>query len=143
MDRFEWERTGVLIIDDEPMIQKLIEQVLRQLGVVNIAKALNGVEAMTHLKKKQKIPHVILCDMQMPQMNGLEFIAALRGLDDVDLNDIPIIACTTVSKQGVVKEALRLGVNGFIVKPFSLQVIEERVGTVLDTMRIGQDEPVY
>ena len=143
MDRFDWERTGVLIIDDEPVIQKLIEQVLRQLGVNQIAKALNGVEAMNLLQKKQRIPDVILCDMQMPEMNGPEFIAALRGLDDPDLNDIPIVACTTVSKQGVVKEALRLGINGFIVKPFSLDVIQDRVGTVLETARIGQNGSLY
>ena len=81
--------------------------------------------------------------MQMPEMNGLEFIATLRGLEDKDINDIPIVACTTVSKQGVVKEALRLGVNGFIVKPFSVDIIEERVGTVLDTARIGQTGSLY
>lgn len=132
MDKFDWARTKVLIVDDDPAIAQLIEAVLRQLGVRLIATADNGQDALDRLQQKVQTPNIIILDMQMPVMNGFEFITKLRALPDADINSIAILACTAIAKPEVVNEAQRLGVNGFIVKPFSAKSLSERLETVLE-----------
>ncbi|MEG3617059.1 response regulator [Magnetovibrio sp. PR-2] len=132
MDKFDWGRTKVLVVDDDPAIAQLIEIVLRQLGVRFLATSDNGQDALERLHKKVQTPNIIILDMQMPVMNGFEFIAELRKLSDPDINTIPVLACTAIAKQEVVDEALRLGVDGFIVKPFSAKSLSERLETVLE-----------
>ena len=132
MDKFDWARTKVLIVDDDPAIAHLIDIVLRQLGVKLIASADNGQDALDRLQKKVQTPNIIILDMQMPVMNGFEFIKKLRDIPDCELNSIAVLACTAIAKQEVVNEAQRLGVNGFIVKPFSAKSLSERLETVLE-----------
>ena len=135
MTKVNWNRLSVLIVDDDAPIRELLSTYLYQFGVLDVALAENGREALDRLKAAPRLPDLIVCDMQMPVMNGLEFTANLRAAEYKAVSSIPIMVCTTMSRQDVVDEALRLGVNGFIVKPIDPKSMFKRIETVLNDVQ--------
>lgn len=103
----------VLVVDDSALMRNLIGRIIEQAGHVVAARAMNGVFALTKLETLE--PDVIVLDLEMPQMNGLEFLKAKaeRGLR------MPVIILSSIAKRGaaVTMEALELGAVDFITKP--------------------------
>ncbi len=114
-----------LIIDDSSVMRKIVERSLRQAGIElsQVMEAGNGMEAL--LAIQQKRPDLILSDINMPTMNGLEFVKQLQSV--AGMKDIPVIMITTEASESHVVEALSYGARGYIRKPFTAEQVKEHV----------------
>jgi two-component system chemotaxis response regulator CheY len=119
----------VLIIDDSSVMRKIVERSLRQAGIdlTQVLEAGNGAEALSVLKENPV--DLILCDINMPIMTGLEFIKQLPGV--ANAKDVPVIMITTEGSESHVVQALSCGARGYIRKPFTPEQVREQVTPVL------------
>ncbi|MGD0515256.1 MAG: response regulator [Terriglobales bacterium] len=118
-----------LIIDDSSVMRKIVERSLRQAGIdlAPVLEAGNGAEALAVLKDNQV--DLILCDVNMPVMDGLEFIKQLPGV--ANAKDVPVVMITTEGSESHVVQALSSGARGYIRKPFTPEQVREHVVPVL------------
>lgn len=116
---------STLIVDDSSVMRKIVERALRQAGlaIANVFEASSGVEALEVLRQKQV--GLILSDINMPQMDGLEFLRQLREQNLAP--DVPVVMITTESSEEHVKEAIIAGAQGYIRKPFTAEQVKDRV----------------
>lgn len=115
----------VLIVDDSAAIRKILQRVLVQADVSlgNVYEANDGQEALEKLKTGKV--NLILSDINMPNMDGLELLGKIRGQQE--LQAVPIIMITTEGSQNKVMQALQLGANGYVRKPFTAEQIKEKL----------------
>jgi two-component system chemotaxis response regulator CheY len=118
-----------LIIDDSSVMRKIVERSLRQAGIElsKVFEAGNGAEALGVLKENQV--DLILCDINMPVMDGLEFIKQLPGV--ANAKGVPVVMITTEGSESHVVQALSCGARGYIRKPFTPEQVREQVMPVL------------
>jgi two-component system chemotaxis response regulator CheY len=118
-----------LIIDDSSVMRKIVERSLRQAGIelTQVFEAGNGAEALGVLKETQV--DLILCDINMPVMDGLEFIKQLPGV--ANAKGVPVVMITTEGSESHVVQALSCGARGYIRKPFTPEQVREQVMPVL------------
>lgn len=114
-----------LIVDDSSVMRKIVERSLRQAGVElsQVMEAGNGVEALAAIQVKR--PDLILSDINMPTMNGLEFVKQLQAV--AGMQGIPVVMITTEASEAHVVEALSYGAKGYIRKPFTPDQVKEHV----------------
>lgn len=119
----------VLIVDDSAAIRKILQRVLRQtdLPLGEIHEAGDGTEAIAILKDRSF--GLILSDINMPEMDGLQLLARIKEMDH--LKNVPVIMITTEGGQGKVMEAVQLGATGYVRKPFTAEQIKEKLTGVL------------
>ena len=119
------KKVTVLIVDDSSVMRKIVERSLRQSGmeIERVLEADNGQKALDLVP--QGHPDVILSDINMPAMDGLEFVRQLQGLEEA--KGIPVVMITTEGSQSRVMEALSLGARGYIRKPFTSEQVREQV----------------
>ncbi|HZY74593.1 MAG TPA: response regulator [Edaphobacter sp.] len=119
----------ILIVDDSAAIRKILRRVLQQaeLPLGQIYEAGDGAEAIESLKK-QKV-HLILSDINMPNMDGLQFLAAIKA--NSEWKDMPVMMVTTEGSQAKVMEAVQLGAAGYVRKPFTAEQIKEKLTGVV------------
>jgi two-component system chemotaxis response regulator CheY len=118
----------VLTVDDFPTMRRIVKTLLRQLGYTNVSEAEDGQAALTKLKQEKF--DLVLLDWNMPRMTGLELLKAIRA-DDA-LREIPVVMITAEGRKEDVLEAVKAGVNNFIVKPFTAETLEEKLNKVLE-----------
>ncbi|MDD5475955.1 MAG: chemotaxis response regulator CheY [Syntrophales bacterium] len=116
----------VLIVDDFSTMRKVIRNLLKQLGYENIVEAEDGVVALDALKK-EKIDFVI-SDWNMPNMTGLELLKRVRA--DGALSKTPFLMVTAESLKENIVEAVKEGVDNYIVKPFTADVLGEKISQI-------------
>lgn len=114
-----------LIVDDSSVMRKIVERSLRQAGIElsEVMEAGSGVEALAALEQKK--PDLILSDINMPAMNGLEFVKKLQEV--AGMKDVPVVMITTEASEAHVVEALSYGAKGYIRKPFTPDQVKEHV----------------
>lgn len=127
--------TTIMVIDDQPGIRRLLAEVLQEDGY-NVTIAANGYEALQ--KVKEIMPQLILMDMKMPGMDGLETFRELKKIGKAQR----VIMMTAYGELELVKEAMSLGAYKYITKPFDINVIKTIVAEALntvehDTLKIG------
>lgn len=115
----------VLIVDDSAAIRKILHRVLLQADVPlgKVVEAGDGQEALQKLQE-QKIS-LILSDINMPNMDGLQFLSALKARED--LKGVPVVMVTTEGSSSKVMEAVALGAAGYVKKPFTADQIKEKL----------------
>ena len=115
----------VLIVDDSSVMRKILERSLREAGLElsTVHQAGNGAEALAVLADNQV--DLILCDINMPVMDGLEFVKQLPGVENA--KGAPVIMITTEGSESHVVLALSAGAKGYIRKPFTLEQVREHV----------------
>jgi len=118
---------NVLVVDDFATMRRIVKGVLKDLGFKNIIEADNGVSALKDLKTEDV--GLILCDWNMPKMNGLELLKTVRS--DEKFKDIPFIMVTAEGQKQNVVEAIKAGVSNYIVKPFTPETLKEKLEKVL------------
>ncbi len=118
-----------LIVDDSSVMRKIVERCLRQAGLelADVQEASNGVEALALLDKSDF--DLILSDINMPVMDGLEFVKNVKAQEKG--KNIPIVMITTEGGEKHVVEALSLGAKGYIRKPFTPEQVKQQVIPVL------------
>ena len=114
----------ILIVDDSSTMRRIIGNVVQQLGVAkdDFDEAEDGVVAWKLFQENDNYD-VVLTDWNMPNMNGLELVKTIRTVD----KKIPIVMITTEGGKGEVITALKAGVNNYIVKPFSAEILKEKL----------------
>ncbi|MBN2255755.1 MAG: response regulator [Deltaproteobacteria bacterium] len=117
----------ILIVDDFATMRKVIRNLLKQIGFENIAEAEDGEMALKELKS-QNISFVI-SDWNMPNMTGLELLKAVRA--DSALNKTPFLMVTAEALQDNVLQAVKAGVDNYIVKPFTAEVLNEKITEII------------
>ena len=118
----------ILVVDDSSTMRRIIVNTLARLGYKDVVQAADGVEAWDALQNNPDIG-VVITDWNMPNMNGLELVKKIRAQDKYKL--MPIIMVTTEGGKKEVIIALKAGVNNYIVKPFTPQVLKEKLEGVL------------
>ena len=118
----------ILVVDDFATMRKVIRNLLKQVGFENVTEAEDGVNALRTLKS-QKIDFVI-SDWNMPNMTGLELLKAVRA--DEELKLTPFLMVTAEALQDNVVAAVKAGVNNYIVKPFTADVLNEKINKILE-----------
>jgi two-component system, chemotaxis family, chemotaxis protein CheY len=115
----------VLIVDDSSVMRKIVERSLRQAGLdlTQVLEAGNGAEALAALQTSPV--DLILCDINMPVMDGLEFIKQLPGVENA--KGVPVIMITTEGSEAHVVQALSAGARGYIRKPFTPEQVKAQV----------------
>jgi len=118
----------VLVVDDFATMRKVVRNLLKQVGYEDIVEAEDGVMALKALKS-QKID-VIVSDWNMPNMSGLELLKAVRA--DAELAKTPFLMVTAEALQDNVVAAVKAGVNNYIVKPFTAEVLNEKIKKIME-----------
>ena len=113
----------VLIVDDFATMRRILKNILKQIGLKNISEADNGKAALKELKQEKF--DLILCDWNMPEMPGIELLNQVRA-DDA-LKSIPFVMVTAEAKKENILEAVKAGVNSYIVKPFTAETVDEKL----------------
>jgi two-component system chemotaxis response regulator CheY len=116
-----------LIIDDSITMRRIIANILSRLGYPDVVHASNGREALDRLANESI--DVVVTDWYMPEMNGLDFVRALRATPAT--SHIPIVVVTANAASDDIQEALRLGVNGYILKPFTVETMRDKIAALL------------
>lgn len=114
-----------LVVDDSKVIRKVARRILEELGF-EVAEAVDGQDALDACNRR--MPEAVLLDWNMPVMNGLDFMKALRAKTDVQQ---PIIVfCTTENDMSHIRTAIEAGANEYIMKPFDREIIEAKFSQV-------------
>ena len=115
----------ILLVDDSKTMRNIQKSVLGQLGYTEIEEACDGVDALSKVGAFE--PELLLVDWNMPNMDGLTFVKKFREQG----NKAPIIMVTTEAEKSRVVEAIKAGVNNYVVKPFTPDLLGERIKETL------------
>ncbi|EMI40700.1 response regulator [Rhodopirellula sp. SWK7] len=116
----------VLLVDDSGVMRKIIARGLNSLWVDEVVEAADGVEALSKFGDGDGFD-MILTDWNMPNMNGLEFVKAVRN----DGHKLPIMMITTETEKSQVLLAIQAGVNDYLVKPFDQETLQKKLERVI------------
>lgn len=119
----------IMLIDDSKTMRNIQKSVLAQLGHTQIEEACDGQDALS--KVAAFAPDLILVDWNMPNMDGLTFVKHYRQLNKVT----PLIMVTTESEKSRVIEAIKAGVNNYVVKPFTPDLLSQRINETLSKVK--------
>ncbi len=117
----------ILAVDDSPTMRRIIVNTLKRAGFDDVIEANDGKEAMEKLKSEAI--DFLITDWNMPEMDGLTLVTNLR--EDAKFKSLPILMVTTRSVKEDIVEALKAGVNNYIVKPFTPDTLKEKIDQVL------------
>jgi two-component system, chemotaxis family, chemotaxis protein CheY len=118
----------ILVVDDFATMRQIVKKSLGALGLHNVTEAVDGMDALSKLEKDQF--NFIISDWNMPNMMGIDFLKAVRGNEK--LKGIPFLMVTAEAKRENVIEAAKAGVSQYIVKPFTVESLEEKLNAIFN-----------
>ncbi len=121
----------ILLVDDSRTIRNIQKNVLKQLNHTDVMEAEDGVQALAQIK--ENMPDLMLIDWNMPNMDGITLVRKVRETN----KDVPIIMCTTEAEKSRVLEAIKAGVNNYIVKPFTVESLGEKIEQTMEKVASG------
>ena len=119
----------ILVVDDEPDAVELLQEFLTAKGY-DVLTASDGEEALRQVKEHR--PHLILLDVRMPKLNGMEVLKRVREID----HEVGVIMVTAVNEEETGREALKMGAFDYITKPLDLQYLERSLWYKITTMTL-------
>ena len=127
------KKIRALIVDDSSVMRKIVERSIRQAGIdiAEVREAANGAEGLGVLKDQRV--DLILCDINMPVMDGLEFLRQLQTVENA--KGVPVVMITTEGSESHVVQALSVGARGYIRKPFTPEQVKEHVVPLLENAK--------
>ncbi len=117
-----------LVVDDSVTMRRIVINSLKNLGFPNYVEAVDGRDALGKLSANSDI-NFIITDWNMPGMSGLELVKAIRG--DASIASLPILMVTTRGVKEDIIEALQARVSDYIVKPFTPQILKEKIEAII------------
>ena len=115
----------ILLVDDSRTIRNIQKNVLKQLGHTDVTEAEDGVQALA--KFNEQVPDLMFVDWNMPNMDGITLVRKIREVNET----VPLIMCTTEVEKSRVLEALKAGVNNYVVKPFTVESLGEKINQTM------------
>ena len=123
------DRIKILLIDDEVHIRTIIRQIINRLGIRNVFESAEGGDGfMQTLRTK---PSIVFCDIHMKPVDGLHYLAKLRSTKVPGVRETPVIFLTSNSQEQTIFLAKDLKVNGYMVKPVSVNDVKKNIERVL------------
>ncbi|MFP3928178.1 MAG: response regulator [Desulfobacteraceae bacterium] len=113
----------ILVVDDQSTMRALIKGMLARMGFDEVEEAEDGDVALNRLKQEKY--DLVISDVHMPRMNGLDFLKQVRGT--AGIKETPFLMVTTESSKDAVLQAIKLKVNGYVVKPFTLETLRDKL----------------
>ncbi|MBD9368283.1 chemotaxis response regulator CheY [Xanthomonas sp. XNM01] len=120
----------ILIVDDFSTMRRIVKNLLADLGYTNTAEADDGNTALAALRSAPF--DFVVTDWNMPGMTGIDLLRAIRA--DDKLKTLPVLMVTAEAKREQIIEAAQNGVNGYIIKPFTAQTLEEKLGKIFERL---------
>jgi len=117
----------ILIVDDFVTMRRIIKNLLRDAGFNNCAEAENGLDALQLLKSSHF--DLVITDWNMPQMSGFELLTHIRK--NPAWLRLPVLMVTAEAKREQIIMAMKAGVNGYVVKPFTAQVLRNKIDYII------------
>jgi len=118
----------ILIVDDFSTMRRIIKNLLRDLGFNNTAEADDGSSALPMLKNSNF--DFLITDWNMPGMTGIDLLRAVR--EDENLSSLPVLMVTAEAKRDQIIAAAQVGVNGYVVKPFTATALKEKIEKIFE-----------
>jgi DNA-binding response OmpR family regulator len=132
----------VLVVDDEHYMRKVVRTMLMSFGVIDVHEAPDGATGLELISSLR--PDVVILDRQMPGLDGPAFVRIVRSPGTFPYPDVPIIMLTGHGERSHVIEAVKLGINEFLLKPVSVKALQDRMTAVLTQPRqIMKDGDYY
>jgi two-component system chemotaxis response regulator CheY len=125
--KLNWSSLRFLVVDDERLVRTVVVRILQSFGCVDIAEAGSAEDALPHLTGQVKTPHCVILDIKMAPVNGIELALMIRSDPRINRHDVPIIMLTGHAEESLVKAAMLLDVNGFVLKPVSRAMLASRI----------------
>ncbi len=122
----------ILVVDDFPTMRRIVKTLMRQNGYTNFVEAEDGVQGFKMLETTPDIEFII-SDWNMPNMTGLELLKAVRA--DARFKHLPFLMVTAEAEKENIIEAVKSGVNNYIVKPFTGVTLQEKLAKVFATRK--------
>ena len=120
----------ILVVDDFSTMRRIIRNLLRDLGFSNVEEADDGSTALPLLKSGKF--DFLVTDWNMPIMEGIDLVRAIRA--DDNLRELPILMVTAEARREQIVAAAEAGVNGYIVKPFTAQTLEQKILKIFERL---------
>ncbi|KLD73186.1 chemotaxis response regulator CheY [Xanthomonas campestris pv. phormiicola] len=120
----------ILIVDDFSTMRRIVKNLLGDLGFTNTAEAEDGNSALAALRSAPF--EFVVTDWNMPGMTGIDLLRNIRA--DDKLKHLPVLMVTAEAKREQIIEAAQAGVNGYIIKPFTAQTLQEKLGKIFERM---------
>ncbi|MDA8083616.1 MAG: chemotaxis response regulator CheY [Nitrospiraceae bacterium] len=122
----------ILVVDDFSTMRRIVKNILKQLGYENIEEAEDGAQAFSKLKNGGF--QFVVSDWNMPNMDGLELLQKIRS--DAELKELPVLMVTAEAEKDKVITAIKAGVNNYVVKPFTAEILKEKMDKIFE--RLGK-----
>jgi CheY-like chemotaxis protein len=120
--------TKILVAEDEADIRELVAFSLENIGGFQVVKARNGVEAVE--VARTEIPDLILMDVRMPRMTGVEACAKLKTIPET--KDIPVVFLSAMGQEQEIQQGMDVGATEYVLKPFAPDVLMAKVREILE-----------
>lgn len=120
----------ILVVDDFPTMRRIIRNLLKELGFVNVEEAEDGAAGLD--KVKDGSFQFVISDWNMPNMDGLSMLQAIRA--DAALAKTPVLMVTAEAKKENIIAAAQAGANGYVVKPFTAATLDEKISKIFEKL---------
>ncbi|NER11592.1 Response regulator receiver domain-containing protein [Muriicola jejuensis] len=128
---------NILFIEDDAIESMKLNRTISKWPVKHkIIQAKNGEEALDILNGPEKLPDIILLDLNMPRMNGIEFLRILK--DDAELRYLPTVILTTSQNRADLLECYRIGIAGYIIKPLKYEDYEDKIQKLIAYWEVNE-----
>ncbi len=116
-----------MVVEDVPSMRQLLVRLLQEIGFSQVISSEDGADALKRIESATQNIDIVICDIEMPIINGLEFVQMMRRNTDSMIAKIPVIVVTGHSEERNLFDAVHAGIHGFIVKPVSRRTLEGRL----------------
>lgn len=123
------DRLRILLVEDQSYMRQIIRQILERLGVENIYEAEDGGEALKMTVRLR--PDIVLCDVHMEPVNGVDYLAKLRAFKNEQIAGTPVVFLTSDAEETTVLQGKKHRVDGYIVKPTSAAKLIANINRLL------------
>lgn len=120
----------ILVVDDFPTMRRIVRNLLKELGYGNVDEAEDGAAALARLRNGGF--DFVISDWNMPNLDGLSMLKAIRA--DATLSQLPVLMVTAEAKKENIIAAAQAGANGYVVKPFTAAVLDEKLTKIVEKM---------
>ncbi|SFQ29208.1 two-component system, chemotaxis family, response regulator CheY [Variovorax sp. OK605] len=120
----------ILVVDDFPTMRRIVRNLLKELGFMNVDEAEDGVGGLAKLQSGDYA--IVVSDWNMPNMDGLTLLKTIRA--DPKLATLPVLMVTAEAKKENIVAAALAGANGYVVKPFTAAILEEKITRIFEKL---------
>lgn len=121
-------KTRVLVADDMMTMRKVVAKNCKDIGFTDIIEASDGADAWKKISEANPPIGLVISDWNMPNMTGLELLKKIRG--DAKLAKTPVMLVTAESEKSQIEEAIKSGVDGYVIKPFTPQTLRDKLEAI-------------